>query len=89
MAEGESARLGDLTGGVEEAWTVDAFRARVAQERANELKAQAQHEQANRDQAIREAAGAGASTRELARLVGMSRPALYHVLGTKPEPGGG
>lgn len=71
------------------AWTWEAFRARQANERANELKAQAQDETAKRDQALRDAAGAGCPTRELAKLAGVSRQLVYQVLGTEPEPRGG
>jgi transposase-like protein len=84
MPEVESHECG-VTSGVEQAWTVEAFRARAAQERLLELKAQAADEMAKWDRAIRDAADGGAPTRQLARVVGVSRQLVYAVLGTEPE----
>lgn len=70
------------------AWNWECIRARQAQERANELKAQAQDEMAKRDQAIRDAVSLGATIRELARHTGMSRQAVYCALATEPPPRG-
>lgn len=75
----------DKTDGVGQAWTVDELRARTAQERQLELRAQAADEIATRDQAIRDAALRGVPPRQLARVVGMSRQTIYEILGTEPD----
>ena len=66
-------------------WTLPAFRARSAQERALEIRPQLESEIEKRNRAIREAVDGGAPIGQLARMVGLTRQTIYGILGTAPS----
>lgn len=65
-------------------WADAGKRATVANRRAGDLREQLHDVLVQRDRAIREAVDAGASIRSIARTVGVSKAAIYNIMGTEP-----